>query len=195
MKHSKNIINLIILIILIIICLLMYFYVKIESFYGSSSIVPTPITSQLTSEIARVIGVSQRRIINIVYNGDISKGILNVSFTILDPSFVETLNYEITGDQAKNISNDIFNKNNFNVMINNQPIKLIQILNNTIPTITNNFFNNTQLLTVAKYANNKYISVPNDESLTNFYNLDVNSDYNVSPRIRNIPTPTSTISI
>ena len=58
-----------------------------------------------------------------------------------------------------------------------------------MPTNTAIFFDNTDLLTTANYANNKYISVPNDESLTNFYKLDIDSNYNIAPFIT-IPSTT-----
>ena len=71
------------------------------------------------------------------------------------------------------------------------------IQDNTTSTISNNIFNNTELINIANYANNKYISVPNDVSLTNFYKLDFDSNYNIAPFIT-IPSntiPSNTIPI
>ena len=42
----------------------------------------------------------------------------------------------------------------------------------------------TGLKDIAKYANDKYISVPNDESLTKFYTLEFDKDYKVTPKLK-----------
>lgn len=51
------------------------------------------------------------------------------------------------------------------------------------PTIDASIFQNKDLLEISKYAINKYVSVPNDPALTNFYKLEVDENYNVMPKI------------
>lgn len=84
----KEIKYILLCIILIILCLFLYLYVKIENFDNSipttTLSIPTTtaniaISSQLTTAIANMIGVSPRRISNLSYTGDISKHQLNVS--------------------------------------------------------------------------------------------------------------------
>jgi hypothetical protein len=58
-----------------------------------------------------------------------------------------------------------------------------------IPDLTQNigdrYFNNSGLLDIAKYSKNKYIGVPNDASLTNFYTLEYDNNFNIKPVISN----------
>ena len=50
-------------------------------------------------------------------------------------------------------------------------------------TDSNKFFNNTGLQDISQYSNNKYTSVPNDASLTNFYKLGIDSNFNITPQL------------
>lgn len=183
MKNTKYIL---IFIFLLIISLFIYLYVKVESFATLQSISSSSlISNQIITEISRVIYISPRRISNLSFTGDISTGKLNVSFNILEPNLTELSNNEMKADDALKYSNDLFNTNKFIIIINNQSVLLNQIQNNTTPMATTNYFNNTGLITISNYANNKYISVPNDHSLTNFYKLDIDNNYNISPNIKN----------
>ena len=49
--------------------------------------------------------------------------------------------------------------------------------------IVSNFFDNLGLQTLSNYALTKYNSVPNDESLTKFYKLGFDDNYNVIPKL------------
>ena len=51
------------------------------------------------------------------------------------------------------------------------------------PTVDGSNFKNKDLLEISKYFINKYVSVPNDPALTNFYKLGVDENYNVMPKI------------
>jgi len=51
------------------------------------------------------------------------------------------------------------------------------------PTIDASIFQNKDLLEISKYAIGKYVSVPNDPALTNFYKLGVDENYNIMPKI------------
>ena len=51
------------------------------------------------------------------------------------------------------------------------------------PTNDVSFFNNEDLREISKYAIDKYISVPNDASVTNFYKLGFDENYNIIPKI------------
>ena len=182
-RKYKEIKFILLCIILIILCLFLYLYVKIENFDNS---IPTTtaniaISSQLTTAIANMIGVSPRRISNLSYTGDISKHQLNVSFTILEANLTELSNNEMKEVDATNFSNGLFKSENFIININNQSILLNQNQTNNTSTTTANYFNNTSLIAIANYAKNKYISVPNNDSLTNFYKLDIDNNYKVNP--------------
>jgi len=181
---------------LILIFLILYCYVKVESFENTTipqttqpvQILPTqpqlPISLQLTTEIARLLNISPRRISNIIFDGDITSGKLLVSFFIQEPNFTESLKREKNAADAGLIANNLLINDNFIVSIGGQVVKLAKLTNPTpTATETSDFFNNKGLLDVAKYSNNKYISVPNDESLTNFYKLDVDDNFNLIPKI------------
>jgi len=183
------------LISFILIFLILYCYVKVESFVTTTpqttqsvQAVPTqpqlPISSQLTTEIARLLTISPRRINNIFFDGDITSGKLLVSFFIQEPNFTESLKREKNATDAGIIANNLLINENFIVSINSQIVKLGKLTNPTpTSTETSDFFNNKGLLDIAKYSNNKYISAPNDESLTNFFKLDIDDNFNLIPKI------------
>ena len=182
--------------VLIFVCL--YLYVKIESFADpivslpsittqpppQTTAAPVPISTQLTTEIARVLGISIRRITNIKFAGDIMTGKLQSSFSILDANYSETLNNEQSATDAGVMANNLITTNMFIVNINGFSVKLSNMI--PTPTIPNDFFNNKGLLDIATYAKNKYNVVPIDASLTNFYTLNITPDYNIAPTIANI---------
>lgn len=51
------------------------------------------------------------------------------------------------------------------------------------PTVDESSFQNKDLLEISKYAIGKYVTLPNDPALTNFYKLEVDENYNVFPKI------------
>lgn len=186
MKQLKHIL---LFIILIIIFLYLYIYVIYEKFDDSIPTITSSlsISSQLTLAIANMIGVSPRRISNLSFTGDISKLQLNVSFIILEANLIELSNNEMKAIDATTFSNGLFSSGKFIIYINNKSILLNQSQTNNTPTTTANFFDNTNLITIANYATNKYISVPTDASLTKFYTLDMDDNYKVKPSL--ITTP------
>jgi hypothetical protein len=187
------------LISFILIFIYLYLYVKLESFDGSTITtipqntnplptfaIPTikpdlPISNQLSSEIARVLRISKRRISNLIFKGDISSGKLQVMFNILDPNAAEIANNESMSKDVAMLAHTLTLNNNFKVLINGISVMLdkIQTSNKDI----NKFFDNTNLLDITDYSNSKYISVPNDESLTKFYKLNIDKNFNIVPSI------------
>lgn len=187
------------LISFILIFIYLYLYVKLESFDGSTITtipqntnplptfaIPTikpdlPISNQLSSEIARVLRISKRRISNLIFKGDISSGKLQVMFNILDPNAAEIVNNESMSKDVAMLAHTLTLNNNFKVLINGLNVMLdkIQTSNKDI----NKFFDNTNLLDITDYSNSKYISVPNDESLTKFYKLNIDKNFNIVPSI------------
>ena len=82
-------------------------------------------------------------------------------------------------------ANDLFK---FIVRINDKSVIIRPILqsNRDKEIQKYKYFDNDGLKEVVDYANNKYITVPNDKSLTNFYTLDIDKDYNIIPKIPKI---------
>ena len=143
-----------------------------------------PISIQLTTQIAVKLGISIRRIQNLSYSGDLSTQSLTTSFTILDPNIIENANGEPNAQTAASNANSLFDRNNFIVKINNVNVKLNKSGQNTATRPTTDlstYFNNTGLLEISDYAMQKYNQVPNDSSLTRFYNLTLDKNYNVKP--------------
>ena len=182
------------LISFVLIFIYLYLYIKLESFDSNSAptnplptfAIPTikpdlPISNQLSSEIARVLRISKRRISNLIFKGDISSGKLQVMFNILDPNAAEIVNNESMSKDVAMLAHTLTLNNNFKVLINGINIMLdkIQTSNKDI----NKFFDNTNLLDITDYSNSKYISVPNDESLTKFYKLNIDKNFNIVPSI------------
>ncbi len=164
-----------------------YLYIIIknkEHFLGD--ITDQPISIQLLGQIASKLGVSVRRIINLSYNGDVETQMLSVSFTILDPNVIEVNNGEKNAQTVASITQNLFTNNNFIVKINNLNVKLSKIKSNSgnTPTATMDnsvYFNNTGLTDVSNYAQSKYALIPNDPSLTQFYSLQMDSNFNLKP--------------
>lgn len=183
------------LISFVLIFIYLYLYVKLESFNSNSAptnplptfAIPTlkpdaPINNQLLSEIARVLRVSKRRITSLIFEGDISSGSLQVMFKILDPNAAEITNNEAISKDAAMLANTLTLNNNFKVFINGIAV-ILSKLNKSKKNI-NAFFDNTNLLDISDYSKSKYISVPNDESLTKFYKLDIDKNFNIAPTIK-----------
>jgi hypothetical protein len=173
------------LISLILIFIFLYLYVKHESFYNDSSIYNNnQISNQLISEIARVLSISQNRINNLIYNGDVSQGKLNVSFIIQQPNTGST---EQSSANSAILANDLMINGNFKVSINGINVVLFKIPNTgknaQNAQNTNSFFDNLGLKTISDYALSKYKSEPNDESLTKFYTLEFDDNYNIVPKM------------
>jgi len=176
----------------------MYIYVKKENFDSNQPVttipLPTPtptptvqqsIGVQLRNEIGRVLEISSSRINNLKYEGDISLNTLRIDFDILDNNLIANLNNEITKSEAEMKAISLMQSDTFIVRINNKSI-ILRIL---LPQSTqetgdkSRFFNNKGLKDISTYANNKYISVPNDESLTKFYTLGFDKNYNLIPKL------------
>jgi len=187
------------LISFIIIFIYIYLYVTLESFNVSTqttkpqslsnkstvstipNILNTPISTQLTSEIGRVLNISSNRILNLTFTGNISNGSLNVSFTILEPNTAQSANLEKNSKDVNELVNKLMSLNQFKVFINGVLVILYKIVSAPVPTP--NYFNNNGLTKISDYAKKKYISVPNDASLTNFYKLGIDDNFNIVPQI------------
>lgn len=152
--------------------------------FGNGNDTIQPISIQLTTQIAVKLGISIRRIQNLSYSGDLSTQSLTTSFTILDPNIIENANGEPNAQTAASNANILFDRNNFIVKINNVNVKLNKSGQNTATRPTTDlstYFNNTGLLEISDYAMQKNNQVPNDSSLTRFYNLTLDKNYNVKP--------------
>ena len=165
------------LISFILIFIFLYLYVQVDSFYFDNS---TQINQQLLSGISRVLEISPSRITKLTYEGDIAQGQLQVSFIIQEPN---------TGSQERNakdsaiLTNNLMVNGNFKVLINSKIITLSKLIKVKQPQNANTSFDNLGLKAISEYSNNKYLSIPNDESLTKFYKLDYDDNYNLMPKI------------
>jgi hypothetical protein len=183
---------------LLLILIFLYFYVKKENFDTQETMttnstpipIPTtiqqPIGVQLRNEIGRVLDISPSRINNLKFEGDINLNTLRIDFDILDNNLIENLKNEITQNEAETKAINLMKTDTFIVRINNKSIILRVLLPQSNPTVEEDktrFFNNKGLKEISTYANNKYISVPNDESLTKFYTLGFDKNYNLIPKI------------
>ena len=170
------------LISFILVFIFLYLYVKNESFYvDESTYSNSQISYQLRVEIARVLSISKNRINNLVYDGDISKGQLNVSFIILDPNTSST---EQSSKNSAILANELMVNGTSKVLINGIPVVLSKIPNTGQNSQNSNtFFDNMGLKTISKYSLDKYNSLPKDESLTKFYTLGFDDNYNLIPKM------------
>lgn len=146
----------------------------------------SPISSQLTDQIAAKLGVSPRRIQNLRFQGDIANQQLRVSFTILDPNIIELNNGEANSQTIATNANALFQQNNFIVSINGENVLLNKLNPSSGSTGINNaakntYFNNKGLLDIANYAQQKYINAPTDKSITQFFKLSIDPNFNVKP--------------
>jgi len=179
--------HIIVFISFILIFIYLYLYVKLESFNERTiTTIPNiktdmPISNQIISEVSRVLNISQRRITNLIYKGDISEGRLNVIFIILDPNPTEVGKKEKNAKDSAILANTLTKSGTFKIFINGISITLYK-LNKSNKDI-NVFFDNTSLLDIADYSKNKYISIPNDDSLTKFYKLNIDNNFNISPKL------------
>ena len=152
------------------------------------------ISTQLTTGIATVLGVSVRRITNLNYSGDISTQTLAISFTVLDPNLIETSKNELPAVAAANNANALFTQGNFIVPINGINVRLTKInqnsngsngsngIGNSTPTTDPaSYFNNKGLLDSANYARQVYDTVPIDSAATRFFTLQPDSNYDLIP--------------
>jgi len=175
----------------------MYIYVKKENFDSTqtttTSPTPTPTSTvqqyigvQLRNEIGRVLEISPSRINNLTYEGDINLNTLRINFDILDNNLIANLNNEITKSEAESKAVELVRSDSFIVRINNKSIIIRPILPQNTQAAADDktkFFNNKGLKEISTYANNKYKSVPNDESLTKFYTLGFDKNYNLIPKL------------
>jgi len=172
-----------ILISFIFIFLFLYLYIKIEAFYGNPTaskkkVQNTPqLSAQILSEIARVLTISKKRIMNLVYFGDYTEGKLAVAFFIQEP----TSTTEANATDSAIMADTLMTNKNFIITINGKSVVLTKI-SSTNKSI-NAYFDNAFLKTISKYSTNKYVTIPNDESLTKFYKLDFDKNYNIVPKM------------
>jgi hypothetical protein len=159
---------------------------KVENFFSGME-TPILISEQITIQIAAKLGITARRIQNLVYVGNLEEQKIGVSFTILDPNIVELNKGEANALTIAANANTLFQTNNFIIRVNDTNINLFKIKSNSNKSNDNTdlsaFYNNTSLLDIAKYANNKYVVAPTDETLTHFYNLEIDKNFNVIPVI------------
>lgn len=167
----------------------LYLYIIIKNKENFEITIPQTISTQLLAQIAIKLGVSVRRIQNLIYNGDISKQTLAVSFTILDPNIIEIQNGEPNSQTTASNANNLFIKNQFIVQIDSVNIQLTKINRNTASVVPNAtvdnsmYFNNTGLQDISRYSLQTYRKVPNDTSLTHFYNLKIDDNYKINPTL------------
>jgi hypothetical protein len=185
--HQIGLKILVLIPVLLLIAIL--FYKKINENFDS--IIPTTTSTptlslQIVQGISIKLGISVRRITNLVFTGDIATQNLSVSFRILDPNLIEIGNREPDAKTVIDNANALFSSNQFNIFINGSNIMLNKMNpNNQSSTnqrqIYADFFDNKSLLSVANYANRKYNAVPNESSYTNFYVLQPDSNFNLQP--------------
>ena len=176
------------LVILIITLISLYIYSKKENFDSDNtpqSQEQLPTSVQLRNEISRLLDISKSRIHNLIYEGDIKLNSLRIDFDILDNNFNENIQNEISKDEAGKKAIDLIRNDKFIVRINDKSVIIRPILqsNRDKEIQKYKYFDNDGLKEVVDYANNKYITVPNDESLTNFYTLGFDKDYKLEPKI------------
>jgi len=148
---------------------------------SANSLSKQPISVQLRSEIGRVLGISPLRIYNLKYEGNIDLNSLNINFDILDSNVNQKVLNEISKDDATKLAINLVSQDNFYVKINNKTIILRYLKTKKSKNLA--FFDNEGLKELEKYANDRYISVPNDESLTKFYTLEHDTNYKLVPKI------------
>lgn len=173
---------------IILLLLFLYFHSILQKKADTfADITPQPISIQLTDQISKILGVSSRRIQNLSFNGDISNQSLTVTFTILDPNIIEISKKEPNAQTAAQNANDLFNRNEFVVKLtdNNKTLNVkllkIQSSSNSDSLDYKIFFDNTGLQQIIDYAKQTYSQTPDEASLTKYYHLDIDSNYNVQP--------------
>ena len=124
-----------------------------------TTVPPALISTQLTTGIASLLGVSVRRITNLNYFGDLSTQTLAVSFTVLDPNLIESSKNEMTAVYVANNANALFNQGNFVVPINGVNMRLTKM--NQSNTQANQTNNNTKTLNLNPTMNTEYMSSAN----------------------------------
>jgi len=172
--------------ILILLLIFLYLYSKKENFENEQATQSTlPISTQLRNEIGTLLNISPSRISNLDYEGNLIMNTLRVHFDIHDNNLDETLNNEPSKMEAKKIVDALMLTDKFIVSINNRTVILRKMIPKTEKTKIekSRFFDNQGLKEISIYTKNKYISVPNDESLTKFYTLGFDKDYNLEPKL------------
>ena len=172
--------------ILILLLVFLYLYIKKENFENETTTQSNlPISTQLRNEIGSILNISPSRISNLDYEGNLLMNTLRIHFDIIDNNLDETLNNEPSKMEANKIVDNLMLTDKFIVSINNRTVILRKMLPKDLKLNIekSKFFDNKGLKEISKYANNKYISVPNDESLTKFYTLGFDKDYNLEPKL------------
>ena len=152
------------------------------------------VSFSIQQQIASLISISPRRILNLTYDTHIINGTLQISFAIDKPNFIETHSGELSSTDAKNTLNSIINAQQFNINLLGKTVilKLANqelsggMINGSLPISANldytkipTYFNNDALLDIADYTHNVYNVVPTDKSLTQFYTLDMDNNFKV----------------
>ena len=172
--------------ILILVLVFVYLYSKKENFVNEQTTQSNlPISTQLRNQIGTLLNISPSRINNLDYEGNLLMNTLRVHFDIHDNNLDETLNNEPSKMEAKKIVDALMLTDKFIVSINNRTVILRKMIskNETTKIEQTKFFDNQGLKEISTYAHKKYISVPNDESLTKFYTLGFDKEYKKKPKI------------
>ena len=99
----------------------------------------------------------------------------------MDANINQKVLNEISKVDASKLAINLILQDKFFVKINNKSIILRYIQPDGSPGLA--FYDNEGLKELEKYANDRYISVPNDDSLTKFYTFGHDANYNLVPKI------------
>lgn len=182
-------------ILIVILCLALYILCSTDKFIIKDKFDNTNIINldndastsySISSQIANLLGISNRRISNLAYGKQIINGELNVFFKILDYNFLEKHTGEIDATTAEDNLKKLLAIHQLIVNINNKTI-LLNLVNdssglnktntdNLEYSIDSKYFNNDKLLDITNYIHQVYDTVPKDESMTNFFTLGIDKD-------------------
>lgn len=146
------------------------------------------VRANLTKQIADKLNISQRRILNLTYEAKLTNGLLNATFIIDEPNFIETYNGEPTKENAQKQLDSFILLKQFTINVTGIPALLNYYYVDSTATNLNSkeavyyyknprYFNNTGLLDLIDYTHKVYNVVPTDISLTKFYTLDFDADF------------------
>lgn len=140
----------------------------------------------ITSQLANLLNISSRRITNLMFSKQIINQQINIFFNILEYNFLEKNTGEIDLKTAQKVLQNLTEKNQLIININGNLVLVNYV---TDPTGLNNstdgslnyypnskYFNNTKLLDIADYAKQVYDTIPEDDTMTKFLSLGIDSD-------------------
>jgi hypothetical protein len=213
MNNSIIIITLLLIILIILVLYSLYRNILfINNFDDITTITPTTTQAQsipktpainfsITQQIASLLSISSGRIQNLTYNDIVDRGVLTVSFTINEPNFIEIYNGELSSADTNKKLITLINMKLFNINIAGQSVILnYSPLGISIQSLLLNdlnyphnpiYFNNKGNLDIANHAHNVYTVIPIDASITKFYSLGMDSNFNT---IIKPPNPTTYIN-